>query len=170
VLPFVALWSVSPMPVSLPVAPAQLLTLPGNGGPGAAVPASGRFALEFRRVPGRHPSGDQLWWLELRRNGTTVARWPAASGIASRQSADRRWTPGNAAPLPPGPYRLGRPEAWAGSYWIDLLPRFATRRSALGIHTCLPGSGCICLPSAADTAAVARWIRATGLRQLTVLN
>ena len=147
-----------------------LLTLPGNGGPTPALLASGSFALEFRRVQGRHSSGDQLWLLELRRNGSTVARWPAASGMASRQRADRHWSPGNAAPLPPGLYRLGRPEAWAGSYWIDLVPRFATSRSALGIHTCLPGTGCICLPHAADTAAVARWIRATNLRQLTVLN
>ena len=165
-LPFVPLWSAPP----LPAPPALLLTLPGNAGPSAAVPASGGFALEFRRVPGRHASGDQLWWLELRRNGSTVARWPAASGSANRQSADRRWSPGNGAPLPPGLYRLGRPEPWAGSYWIGLLPRFATTRSALGIHTCLPGSGCICLPNPADTAAVVRWIRATGLRQLTVLN
>ena len=46
-----------------------LLTLPGNGGPTPALLASGSFALEFRRVQGRHPSGDQLWMLELRRNG-----------------------------------------------------------------------------------------------------
>jgi hypothetical protein len=148
-----------------------LLTLPGQGGPSAALLAPpAQFALEFRRVDGRHGSGDQLWWLELRRNGSAVARWPAASGVVGRQRADRRWSPGNGAPLPPGLYRLGRPEAWAGSYWIDLLPRFATSRSALGIHTCLPGTGCICLPNAADTAAVARWIQATGLRQLKVVN
>ena len=157
-------------PVLPPPPPPLLLTLPGNGGPKVALLGPARFALEFRRVEGRHASGDQLWWLELRRNGSTVARWPAASGVAARQRADRRWSPGNGAPLPPGLYRLGRPEAWAGSYWIDLLPRFATSRSALGIHTCLPGTGCICLPHAADTAAVARWIRATDLTQLRVVN
>ncbi|MFM1902027.1 MAG: hypothetical protein RLZZ216_2603, partial [Cyanobacteriota bacterium] len=59
---------------------------------------------------------------------------------------------------------------WEGSWWIDLNPRFSTTRSALGIHTCLPGSGCICLPSRADTEAVARWINKTGLSRLQVLN
>ena len=149
-----------PLPVAAPPAPPAVPVLL----------AEGRLALAFRRGEGRFPSGDPIWWLELRRNGSTVVRWPAASGIASRQAADRRWSPGNAAPLPPGLYRLGRPEAWAGSYWIDLSPRFPTSRSALGIHTCLPGSGCICLPNAADTATVAGWIHRAGITQLTVLN
>ena len=152
----------------------MLVSLPYPGPPvtpaAPVLVAEGQLALEFRRGEGRFLSGDPIWWLELRRNGSTVARWPAASGMASRQAADRRWSPGNAAPLPAGLYRLGRPEAWAGSYWIDLKPRFPTSRSALGIHTCLPGSGCICLPNPADTAAVVRWIRSAGITQLTVVN
>jgi hypothetical protein len=53
---------------------------------------------------------------------------------------------------------------------LDLLPNFPTTRSALGIHTCLPGVGCICLPDKADTEALARWVKALNLKQLTVLN
>lgn len=156
--------------LALPAPQAPLVATAGDGAPSPAPAAGSRFSLEFQRGKGQHASGDALWWLELKRNGTTVARWPAASGIASRQRADRRWSPGNGAPLPPGVYRLGRPEAWAGSFWISLQPRFPTSRSALGIHTCLPGTGCICLPNPSDTAAVTRWIRNTGLTQLTVVD
>jgi hypothetical protein len=126
--------------------------------------------LVFRRVNDRHRSGDQLWILELKRNGKVVDSWRAASGAPTKQSADRFWSPGNAAPLPPGTYRLGQPEPWDNSYWIDLTPTFPTSRSALGIHTCLPGVGCICLPDKADTAAVVKVINSLSLKKLTVLN
>ncbi|MEY4355765.1 MAG: hypothetical protein RLZZ89_833, partial [Cyanobacteriota bacterium] len=33
-----------------------------------------------------------------------------------------------------------------------------------------PGVGCICLPDKADTEALARWVKALNLKQLTVLN
>ena len=151
-------------------APPSLANLPGDRGPTPALLKPGATELVFRRVPGRHERGDQLWYLELKRNGGVVARWRAASGAPEKQKADRFWSPGNAAPLPPGSYRLGEPEAWDNSYWLDLLPNFPTTRSALGIHTCLPGVGCICLPDKADTEALARWVKALNLKQLTVFN
>ena len=137
--------------------------------PGLAAEASGH-TLVFQRSKGALPSGHRRWVLQVRRAGQTLASWTAVSGTRQAQGSDRRWSPGNGAPLPVGTYNVGRPERWAGSWWIDLNPRFSTTRSALGIHTCLPGSGCICLPSRADTEAVARWINKTGLSQLQVLN
>ena len=97
-----------------------------------------------------------------------VRWWPGGVQPAVLLQSKRRT--GNAAPLPPGSYRLGEPEPWDNSYWLDLLPNFPTTRSALGIHTCLPGVGCICLPDKADTDALARWVKALNLKQLTVLN
>ena len=82
-----------------------MANLPGDRGPTAALLKPGSSELVFRRVPGRHANGDQLWYLELKRNGEVVARWRAASGAAAKQKADRFWSPGNAAPLPPGSYR-----------------------------------------------------------------
>ena len=126
--------------------------------------------LVFQKAKGTLPSGDRRWVLQLRRGGKTLASWPAVSGTRRAQASDRRWSPGNGAPLPVGSYNVGRPERWDGSWWIDLSPRFSTTRSALGIHTCLPGSGCICLPNKADTDAVAAWINKAGVRRLQVVN
>ena len=83
----------------------------------------------------------------------------------------RLYTPaGNAAPLPAGVYSLGRPEPWGNDLWFDLTPRFDTTRSALGIHRCYPGTGCICIPERAEIDALARWVKATGIRSLKVVN
>lgn len=141
---------------------AVLLPLPARTAPAAE--------LVFVRVSGKYETGDQRWRLQLRQGGITTASWPAASGQRTAQRADRRWSPGNGAPLPVGRYSLGRPEPWDGSWWITLNPLFATSRSALGIHSCMPGVGCICLPSKADTDAVARWISKANIRSLTVVN
>ena len=54
--------------------------------------------------------------------------------------------------------------------WFDLTPRFDTTRSALGIHRCYPGTGCICIPERADIDALASWVKATGIRSLKVVN
>ncbi|MCP9808737.1 hypothetical protein KBY58_04740 [Cyanobium sp. HWJ4-Hawea] len=148
---------------SLWVAAALLLASPAGWG----TPA---HELVFERVNGKLASGDQRWRLQVRQGPLTVASWPAASGTVTAQRVDRRWSPGNGAPLPMGVYGIDRPEAWGGSWWIALKPRFATSRSALGIHTCLPGTGCICLPSKADTDAVARWISTKRINVLKVIN
>ena len=108
--------------------------------------------------------------MELHRGPSLLASWPAASGVAGRQSADRLWSPGNASPLPVGVYSLGRPEPWGNDLWFDLTPRFNTTRSALGIHRCYPGTGCICIPKRADIDALARWVKASGIRTLKVVN
>ena len=54
--------------------------------------------------------------------------------------------------------------------WFDLTPRFETTRSALGIHRCYPGTGCICIPDRTHIDALAAWVREAGIRQLTVVN
>ncbi|MDC3010685.1 hypothetical protein OAZ24_00415 [Synechococcus sp. AH-736-G21] len=55
------------------------------------------------------PDGNRIWKVELHRGVRLLASWLAASGVAGRQSADRRWSPGNTSPLPAGVYSLGRP-------------------------------------------------------------
>jgi hypothetical protein len=114
-------------------------------------------------------SGDPIWWLEVRQGRRLLQRWAAATGQRSKQAADRFWTPGNGAPLPPGSYVLGAPEAWNADLWLGLEPRFATRRSGLGIHHCFPGVGCICLPQRRHLDELAGRIRRHGIRRLEVL-
>ena len=143
---------------------------PGQQGPTTALLDGGALQLSTRRTAERFPDGNRIWKVELHRGGRLLASWPAASGIAERQAADRRWSPGNAAPLPAGEYSLGRPEPWGNDLWFDLSPRFDTTRSALGIHRCYPGTGCICVPSRADIDSLAAWVRQGNIRRLKVLN
>ena len=149
---------------------AQPLELPGQRGPTSALLKTGALRLTTRRTDQRFMDGNRIWKVELHRGDDLLASWDAASGIKSRQNADRLWSPGNAAPLPAGVYSLGSPEPWGDDLWFDLTPRFNTTRSALGIHRCYPGTGCICFPSRADIDALAAWVRRGNLRQVTVLN
>jgi hypothetical protein len=126
--------------------------------------------LVLRPGAARFASGDPIWWLELRQGSQQLARWAAATGLKQRQQADRRWSPGNGAPLPPGTYRVGRPEPWGRDLWIALEPLFKTSRSGLGIHHCFPGVGCICLPQRAELDQLAGLIRRHGVRRLQVLS
>ena len=144
--------------------------LPGQQGPTSALLQGGPLQLSTRRTDERFPDGNRIWRVELHRGNRLLASWSAASGVAGRQSADRRWSPGNAAPLPAGIYSLGRPEPWGNDLWFDLTPRFDTTRSALGIHRCFPGTGCICIPERADIDALASWVRASGIQTLNVVN
>ena len=144
--------------------------LPGQRGPTPALLKSGALRLTTRRTDQRFMDGNRIWKVEVHRGDDLLASWDAASGIKSRQNADRRWSPGNAAPLPAGVYSLGLPEPWGDDLWFDLTPRFNTTRSALGIHRCYPGTGCICFPSRTDIDALAAWVRRGNLRQVTVLN
>lgn len=139
-------------------------------GPGVAVSAQTRTVLELRPSLQRFPSGDPIWWLELRQGGRRLARWATATGLSARQSADRLWTPGNGAPLPPGLYRVGRPEPWGRDRWIELSPMFKTNRSALGIHHCFPGVGCICFPKRRELDQLADLITRHGVDRLEVLS
>ena len=143
---------------------------PGQRGPTAELLQGGSLTLTTRRTSARFPDGNRIWKLDLRRDGLLLASWDAVSGSAQRQDADRLWSPGNAAPLPAGRYRLGPPETWGADLWFDLQPRFNTTRSALGIHHCYPGTGCICIPSRADINALAAWVRRGEIRTLTVIN
>lgn len=154
-------------PQPLPQPPPQL---PGQDGPTAELLQGGDLSLTTRRSEQTFPDGNRIWMVELHRGDRLLARWKAASGIAQRQGADRLWSPGNAAPLPAGRYSLGQPEPWGEDLWFDLQPRFDTSRSALGIHRCYPGTGCICIPSRPDIDALAAWVRQANLQTLLVVN
>jgi len=161
--------------ISRLVAPAAVLMAPAAAAMVAALAlapgAAGAEAwLSLERTAARFPSGDPIWLLKLRQGPRQLASWKAASGAANRQQHDRRWSPGNAAPLPPGRYRVGTPEPWGQDLWIDLEPRFATGRSGLGIHHCLPGVGCICLPDRRGLDGLAAAIRRWDVRRLEVLH
>ena len=128
------------------------------------------FSLTARRntATGITPSGS--WVLELFKGQQLLAQWPAVSGYDSKQTADRRWSPGNGAPLPIGTYALGQPEPWGTDLWLNLEPQFETDRSGLGIHNCNPGSGCLCIPNREDLEILADWIVATGIRELRIID
>lgn len=125
--------------------------------------------LQLRPSLERFSSGDPIWWLEVRQGARVLQRWAAATGLPSKQRADRHGSPGNGAPLPPGAYAVGKPEPWNADLWIGLEPLFATRRSGLGIHHCFPGVGCICLPQRPQLDQLAAQIRRHGIRRLEVL-
>ena len=144
--------------------------LPGQAGPTPDLLESGELRLTTRRTEQTLSDGNRLWSVELHSGDRLLASWKAVSGIAQRQDADRLWSPGNAAPLPAGRYSLGQPEPWGEDLWFDLQPRFETSRSALGIHRCYPGTGCICIPSRTDIDALAAWVRQANLQTLSVVN
>lgn len=160
----------------------QPLISQGSEGPSfAPAPSEARTAahdrgtfqtlrLTARRTSEHDQGGNRRWAVELHGDGELIVSWDAVSGHPARQDVDRFWTPGNASPLPPGVYSLGLPEPWGDDLWFDLLPRFATSRSALGIHRCSPGTGCLCLPDRDAIEALATWVREFGLDELTVLN
>jgi len=153
-----------PAPVPLP---------PGQSGPTRDLLASlhgKRFQLTARRSDLKGDHGQRLWLLELHQGSKILARWPAVSGTPSSQGLDRRWSPGNGAPLPAGEYNLAPPEPWGQDIWVNLTPRFDTSRSGLGIHHCNPGSGCLCLPNRASLLALTAWMQQVDLQQLSVLN
>ena len=143
-----------------------VMATPGLGQP---MRSAEPHTLVLRPGTARFASGDPIWWLELRQGSRPLHRWAAATGLRQMQRADRRWSPGNGAPLPAGAYRVGRPEPWGGDLWIALVPLFKTSRSGLGIHHCFPGVGCICLPQRAELDQLAGLIRRHGVRSLQVL-
>ena len=161
----------SPQVVNVPQEQgANSVVLPGQVGPRSDRPKGEILRLTMRRTNDVFPDGNSVWLVELHGDGSLLARWPAASGIAQRQTADRLWSPGNASPLPAGTYQLGPPEPWGDDLWFDLQPHFETTRSALGIHRCYPGTGCICIPNRTDIEALAGWVTASGLSEITVSN
>ena len=148
----------------------QSAELSGQNGPYAALLQRGGLTLTTHRTERTFADGNRVWSVELHGRGELLARWTAASGIAARQQVDRRWSPGNASPLPAGRYGLGQPEPWGDDLWFTLTPQFQTTRSALGIHRCYPGTGCICIPNRSDIEALASWVRQGRITTLTVIN
>ena len=146
---------------------------PGQDGPNGELLArlQGKTVqLRARRTDAQSQDGQRQWLLELHQAGTLLASWPAVSGTPSSQGLDRRWSPGNGAPLPQGDYNLGPPEPWGEDIWLTLSPRFETSRSGLGIHHCNPGSGCLCLPNRSSLLALTAWMQEVEIKQLSVLN
>lgn len=133
-------------------------------------PTAAAAQLSLERSRASFPNGDPTWQLRLIEGPKLVRSWQAAAGAANRQRLDRRWTPGNGAPLAPGSYRLGKPEPWGHDLWIELQPQFATSRSGLGLHHCMPGVGCICLANRQDLKEVEVTIERLEIRRLQVLN
>ena len=153
--------------------PVPVPSPPGQSGPTQEMVASlegKRVRLTARRSDRQGRHDQRPWLLELRQGSTVLARWPAVSGTAGSQNLERRWSPGNGAPLPMGEYNLAPPEPWGEDIWVNLTPRFDTRRSGLGIHHCNPGSGCLCLPDRASLLALTAWMQKVDLRRLSVLN
>ena len=132
--------------------------------------ANAAAILTLERTKDTYRNGDPVWLLKLADGPKQVASWQAVSGASNRQRLDRRWSPGNGSPLPPGSYRLGTPEPLGQDLWIDLQPKFATSRSALGIHNCFPGVGCICIPDRQALNSLAAAIRRWQIKSLQVIN
>ena len=132
--------------------------------------ATAETILSLERTSRSYPSGDLVWLLKLTDGANQIASWQAASGTNKSQKLDRRWSPGNGAPLPAGKYRLGPAEPFGQDLWIDLQPEFDTSRSALGIHNCFPGVGCICIPDRKAMGNLSEIIQKWRIKTLTVVN
>jgi hypothetical protein len=126
--------------------------------------------LELKRTNNNYDNGDPIWQLQLIEAGRVVQSWKAAAGAKQHQNLDRRWSPGNSSPLPKGNYRLGEPEPWGQDLWMQLDPLFPTTRSALGIHNCSRGVGCICIPDREQLEDLADAVRRYNVDQLKVVN
>jgi hypothetical protein len=102
-------------------------------------PLPGRPVAELRRSGINNTLGNPIWTLSIQGIGEQAA-FNAVTGRGYSQGRDRNRA-GTKAPLPPGQYRIGTihrgpfpiPEL-GGIVFIDLLPKFATGRSDLGIH------------------------------------
>ncbi|TCD57141.1 L,D-transpeptidase [Synechococcus sp. BS55D] len=127
-------------------------------------------------------TGDPIWDLRLEIPGQPPHHYPAVSGRANRQQANRDQM-GSRAPLPRGHYTLGAVEPLAagaypelGPIWISIEPSFSTGRRVLGIHqdpsagrNSQSGTlGCIGLIHRKDILELSELIRRTGTRQLVV--
>lgn len=136
-----------------------------------AIPISaGEAILKFHRTEENFANGDPIWRLELQQKGETILSWKAAASSKRHQQLDRRWAPGNGAPLPQGTYQVGKPEKWGNDIWLQLDPLFRTSRTGLGIHNCYPGVGCICIPDRKDLENLAKTVQSKQVNRLVVAN
>ena len=135
--------------------------------------------LELTPTSARNRRGHRLWDLELRQGERLLRRWPSVTGRPSTEELDRFGRPGNHAPLPPGPYRIGAPirlnntDLWeiGRSWFIPVDPLFNTPRGHFGIHedVSLDGTaGCIGLAGRRLTEEVTHWVHSAGARYLLV--
>ena len=126
--------------------------------------------LELRRSGSSYANGDPIWTLQLRDGAVIRDQWQAVASAQRPQQLDRRWSPGNGSPLPKGTYRVGPPEPWGADLWLQLDPLFPTSRSALGIHNCYPGIGCICIPDRKELTDLADAVRRYNVTRLKVVD
>ena len=126
--------------------------------------------LELRRSGSSYANGDPIWTLQLRDGAVIRDQWQAVASAKRHQQLDRRWSPGNGSPLPKGTYRVGPAEPWGADLWLQLDPLFPTSRSALGIHNCYPGIGCICIPDRKDLTDLADAVRRYNVTRLKVVD
>ena len=126
--------------------------------------------LQLKRTSGTYANGDPIWQLQLIEAGRVLQSWKAVASAKAHQNLDRRWSPGNGSPLPKGNYRLGQPEPWGQDLWMQLDPLFPTTRSALGIHNCYPGVGCICIPDRQQLSSLADAVRRYNINRLKVVD
>ncbi|RCL54753.1 MAG: hypothetical protein DBW85_01115 [Synechococcus sp. MED-G71] len=135
--------------------------------------------LELTPTDARDRQGNRIWDLELRQGSELIRRWSSVTGRPYTEERDRFSRPGNHAPLPPGPYRIGAPiRLHSGdlyelgrSWFIPVDPLFATPRSHFGIHEDVSRdgtAGCIGLAGRRLTEEVTRWVRSAGARYLLV--
>ena len=126
--------------------------------------------LELRRSGSSYANGDPIWTLQLRDGAVIRDQWQAVASAKRHQQLDRRWSPGNGSPLPKGTYRVGPAEPWGADLWLPLDPLFPTSRSALGIHNCYPGIGCICIPDRKELTDLADAVRRYNVTRLKVVD
>ena len=93
--------------------------------------------------------------------------WRARSSTRTSTGAGH---PETGSPLPKGTYQLGQPEPWGQDLWLQLDPLFPTSRSALGIHNCYPGVGCICIPDREQLSSLADAVRRYNINRLKVVD
>lgn len=125
--------------------------------------------------------GNQIWLLTT----PGCKSFKVVTGRSDTQKLDRNQS-GNHSPLPPGSYRIGgthstkglNPEL-GGTWFIDLIPNFSTKRSELGIHwdpsyerdkTEDGTAGCVALTNSADLDLIEAVIREYKIHTLLVVD
>ena len=120
-----------------------------------------------------------VWHLRQWRSdvaGAAIATGASAAALESRGEREAAPKPGPALVtrqwLTPAqrhlPDRAAR--TLGQDLWLQLDPLFPTSRSALGIHNCYPGVGCICIPDREQLSSLADAVRRYNINRLKVVD